>query len=166
MNSTSHAIVVNLTRQEAADLHKDIAMVIEKMNAAHQLSGEIPPQDPVIEQLVAELRRRSAVGLKKYGVPLSREDLVLKDWLRHALEETLDNAGYLQAAINSLESGHPSTASDPPKEPAPDTSQHFLALMYGLKIPNPSFWLTQPPSSILALGEAIARQAEKGKDML
>lgn len=68
-------------------------------------------------------------------------------------------------APNSLESGHPSTASDPPKEPAPDTSQHFLALMYGLKIPNPAFWLTQPPSSILALGDAIARQAEKGKDM-
>ena len=127
---------------------------------------DIESKDPVIEQLVAELRRRSAVGLKKYGVPLSREDLTLKDWLKHALEETLDEAEYLQAAINSLESGHPSTASDPPKEPAPDTSQHFLALMYGLKIPNPAFWLTQPPSSILALGDAIARQAEKGKDML
>ena len=127
---------------------------------------DIESKDPVIEQLVAELRRRSEFGLKKYGVPLSREDLTLKDWLKLALEETLDKAGYLQAAINSLESGHPSTASDPPKEPAPDTSQHFLALMYGLKIPNPAFWLTQPPSSILALGDAIARQAEKGKDML
>ncbi len=125
---------------------------------------DIESKDPVIEHLVAELRRRSAVGLQKYGVPLSRGDLTHQDWLRHALEETLDKAGYLQAAINSLESGHPSTASDPPKEPAPDTSQHFLALMYGLKIPNPAFWLTQPPSSILALGDAIARQAEKGKD--
>jgi nucleoid-associated protein YejK len=66
---------------------------------------DIESKDPVIEQLVAELRRRSEFGLKKYGVPLSREDLTLKDWLRHALEETLDKAGYLQAAINSLESG-------------------------------------------------------------
>jgi len=66
---------------------------------------DIESKDPVIEQLVAELRRRSAVGLKKYGVPLSREDLTLKDWLKLALEETLDKAGYLQAAINSLESG-------------------------------------------------------------
>ncbi len=125
---------------------------------------DIESKDPVIEQLVAELRRRSEFGLKKYGVPLSREDLTLKDWLKLALEETLDKAGYLQAAINNLESASRPADSDPPKEPAPDTSQHFLALMYGLKIPNPAFWLTQPPSSILALGDAIARQAEKGKD--
>lgn len=59
--------------------------------------------DPVIEQLVDELRRRSEYGLKKYGVPLSREDLTLKDWLKLALEETLDKAGYLQCAINKLE---------------------------------------------------------------
>ena len=65
---------------------------------------DIESKDPVIEQLVAELRRRSAVGLKNTAF-LSVGDLALKDWLRHALEETLDNAGYLQAAINSLESG-------------------------------------------------------------
>ena len=66
---------------------------------------DIESKDPVIEQLVAELRRRSEFGLKKYGVPLSREDLTLKDLLKLALEETLDKAGYLQAAINRLESG-------------------------------------------------------------
>ncbi len=163
--SNHHTIVVGMTQQEASDLQQKLERVIEKA-AGGDVGINAPSPDPVIEQLVAELRRRSAVGLKKYGAPLSREDLSLKDWLQHALEETLDNAGYLQAAINSLESGHPSTASDPPKEPAPDTSQHFLALMYGLKIPNPAFWLTQPTSSILALGDAIARQAEKGKDML
>ena len=62
---------------------------------------DAPSPDPVIEQLVAELRRRSAVGLQKYGVPLSRGDLTLKDWLKLALEETLDKAGYLQCAINN-----------------------------------------------------------------
>ena len=84
--------------------------------------NDAPSQDPVIEQLVAELRRRSAVGLQKYGKPLSRDDLKLIDWLRHALEETLDNAGYLQAAINSLGSGRRPADSDPPKEPAPKES--------------------------------------------
>lgn len=163
--SNHHTIFVGMTQQEASELQQKLERVIEKA-AGGDVGINAPSPDPVIEQLVAELRRRSAVGLQKYGEPLSRDDLKLIDWLRHALEETLDNAGYLQAAINSLESGHPSTASDPPKEPAPDTSQHFLALMYGLKIPNPAFWLTQPTSSILALGEAIARQAEKGKDML
>ena len=76
------------------------------------MTNDAPSQDPVIEQLVAELRRRSGIGLKKYGAPLSREDFALKDWLRHALEETLDNAGYLQAAINSLESGHLQAATN------------------------------------------------------
>ncbi len=165
MSSNHRTIVVGMTQQEASDLQQKLGKVIEKVESGN-VEINTPSPDPVIEQLVAELRRRSAAGLQKYGKPLSRDDLKLIDWLRHALEEKLDNAGYLQAAINSLESGQTPTASDPPKEPAPDTSQHFLALMYGLKIPNPSFWLTQPPSAILSLGEAIARQAEKGKDML
>ena len=134
------------------------------MSVAERKPNNAPSPDPVIEQLVAELRSRSAVGLQKYGKPLSRDDFGLKDWLRHALEETLDNAGYLQAAIDSLESDQLPPSGDLKKQTIPDTNHHFLALMYGLKIPNPAFWLTQPTSSILALGEAIARQAEKGKD--
>lgn len=59
--------------------------------------------DPIVEKNVALLRARSAVGIRKYGVTLDRNDLELIDWLRHALEETLDNANYLQAAIAKLE---------------------------------------------------------------
>lgn len=104
MSSNHRTIVVGMTQQEASDLQQKLGKVIEKVEAGN-VEINTPSPDPVIEQLVAELRRRSAVGLKKYGAPLSREDLSLKDWLQHALEETLDNAGYLQAAINSLESG-------------------------------------------------------------
>lgn len=101
---------------------------------SQEVAIESKSQDPVIEQLVAELRRRSEFGLKKYGVPLSREDLTLKDWLKLALEETLDKAGYLQCAINNLEAVPRPADSDPLKEPIPDASQRFLALMYGMKI--------------------------------
>ena len=59
--------------------------------------------DPIVEKNVALLRSRSAVGIAKYGVTLERDDLELIDWLRHALEEVLDQANYLQAAITKLE---------------------------------------------------------------
>lgn len=49
------------------------------------------------------LLERSQVGLKKYGVTTDRPDLNLRDWLQHALEETLDKAVYLRAAIRKLD---------------------------------------------------------------
>jgi hypothetical protein len=59
--------------------------------------------DPIVEKNVALLRARSAVGVAKYGTTLERDDLALIDWLRHALEEVLDQANYLQAAITRIE---------------------------------------------------------------
>ena len=59
--------------------------------------------DPIVEKNVSLLRSRSAVGIAKYGTTLERDDLELIDWLRHALEEVLDQANYLQAAITKLE---------------------------------------------------------------
>lgn len=62
-----------------------------------------PTPDPVVEANVRALRERSHVGIAKYGVMLDRTDLSLRDWLQHALEETLDKANYLQAAIRKLD---------------------------------------------------------------
>lgn len=47
--------------------------------------------------------QRSIVGLAKYGVTTDNNPLSLRDWLQHALEETLDLANYLQAAISKLD---------------------------------------------------------------
>ena len=52
--------------------------------------------DTNVEAVVEELRRRSAVGVKKYGVDTSRTDLTTLQWLQHAKEEALDFAVYLQ----------------------------------------------------------------------
>jgi len=60
--------------------------------------------DPVIEAVCADLRARSAVGLRKYGVGLDRTDLALVDWLQHAYEEALDMANYLKRSIMELQS--------------------------------------------------------------
>jgi hypothetical protein len=42
-------------------------------------------------------------GIEKYGTTVSDNPLPLRAWLRHALEETLDNAIYLQRAIEELD---------------------------------------------------------------
>jgi hypothetical protein len=49
------------------------------------------------------LLQRSIVGLAKYGVTTDNNPLELREWLQHALEEALDMANYLQAAISKLD---------------------------------------------------------------
>lgn len=59
--------------------------------------------DPVVEQVRAKLLARSQAGIAKYGTMLDRQDLTRLDWLRHAQEEALDLANYLQVLINQEE---------------------------------------------------------------
>jgi hypothetical protein len=59
--------------------------------------------DANVEALRDLLLSRSVVGLKKYGKPTSESDEDLRYWLQHALEEVLDQAVYLQAAIAKLD---------------------------------------------------------------
>lgn len=58
----------------------------------------------VEENVIKQIRERAEFGLQKYGVDMMRTDLSLRDWLQHALEETLDQAVYLQKAIMILDS--------------------------------------------------------------
>jgi hypothetical protein len=55
--------------------------------------------DPIVEAVRAKLLARSQTGLQKYGVGLNRPDLSRLDWLRHAQEEALDLANYLEVLI-------------------------------------------------------------------
>lgn len=56
------------------------------------------------EAKVCELiARRQRAGIEKYGQTVANNPLALKQWLQHALEETLDKAIYLQRAIEELE---------------------------------------------------------------
>ncbi|WP_181977874.1 hypothetical protein [Pseudomonas abyssi] len=64
--------------------------------------------DQNVERNRQLLLDRSLVGLKKYGVTTERNDLTterndltLNDWLQHLLEELLDAANYVQAAMNN-----------------------------------------------------------------
>jgi hypothetical protein len=51
-------------------------------------------------QLIAERQMR---GMEKYGTTVQANPLSLRDWLQHALEESLDHAIYLKRAIEELD---------------------------------------------------------------
>jgi len=59
-------------------------------------------KDSIVQEVRKDLKDRSNVGIKKYGVTLDRKDLDLLDWLQHAYEECLDQALYLKRAIKEL----------------------------------------------------------------
>lgn len=55
--------------------------------------------DPIIDAVREKMLQRSQVGMLKYGVGLDRKDLSRLDWLKHAQEEAMDLAGYLEVLI-------------------------------------------------------------------
>lgn len=59
--------------------------------------------DPIVERVRELLLKRSDDGIAKYGATLDRDDLDLRAWLNHALEECLDQANYLMRAIVELD---------------------------------------------------------------
>lgn len=59
--------------------------------------------DPNVIAVCTMLQNRAQVGLKKYGVDTTRKDLTHIQWLKHAQEEALDLAVYLQRIITDLE---------------------------------------------------------------
>jgi hypothetical protein len=76
-------------------------------------SASEPRPDANVEAVREKLRQRAEVGLRKYGVTTERTDMGLVDWLRHAQEEALDQAVYLEAAIKAASSPTPRSATPP-----------------------------------------------------
>lgn len=68
--------------------------------------------DPIVERNVSLLRQRSTVGVQKYGTTLADNKLPLRAWLNHALEEALDQANYLQAAMAEIDAAEQKVAAD------------------------------------------------------
>lgn len=59
--------------------------------------------DPVVQSVIDQFSLRSRLGMKKYGVPLTRDDYSLRDWLHHAKEEAMDFVNYCEAAIQKID---------------------------------------------------------------
>lgn len=58
--------------------------------------------DTVVESNVARLRQRSEQGIDTYSTTLDRQDLTVREWLEHALDELLDGANYLTRTLRTL----------------------------------------------------------------
>jgi hypothetical protein len=54
-------------------------------------------------EVCADITRRQAHGINKYGTTVADNDGDLRYWLQHTYEETLDKAVYLRRAIAELD---------------------------------------------------------------
>ena len=55
------------------------------------------------DRVCAKIKLRAALGKEKYGTTMERDDLTPLDWLKHAQEEAMDLAVYLEKLIQELE---------------------------------------------------------------
>jgi hypothetical protein len=62
----------------------------------------IDNKDTVVYRIAHLLRSRSETGIRKYGTTLDRTDLEVKQWIDHAIEESLDHALYLMKLKDEL----------------------------------------------------------------
>jgi len=58
---------------------------------------------PVNRRVVNKITKRAAEGMETYGVTMARTDLSTLEWLRHAQEEAMDMAVYLERLIQDEE---------------------------------------------------------------
>jgi len=52
--------------------------------------------DSIVTLVIEKFKKRSEVGLKKYGTTLDRTDLNFLDWANHMQEELMDAILYLE----------------------------------------------------------------------
>jgi len=118
--------------QRVAELG-DLLVRSEAAAAAREqyVAGMVPAQagmpaaDPVVEANVELLRSRSALGIAKYGTTLADSKAPLRDWLEHALLESLDCANYLQTAMHKIDAAAP--------------QQHAQAALSDAELADPEF---------------------------
>ena len=58
-------------------------------------------EDTIVKKVVDKYEERSAVGIKKYGTTLDRNDLELEEWIIHLQEELMDATLYLEKILES-----------------------------------------------------------------
>ena len=54
-------------------------------------------------RICTEIAARQQMGIKKYGTTVAENPLSLREWLVHAKQEALDQAIYLQRAIEEID---------------------------------------------------------------
>lgn len=55
-----------------------------------------------LDEVIKKYEQREAVGLKKYGTTVDREDLTPEEWAIHLQEELMDATLYIQRLIEKI----------------------------------------------------------------
>lgn len=83
----------------ARQLARDIQQILGDASA----DSEPASGDPLVDAVRARLAARARAGQAKYGTTMLRTDLDTMDWIRHAQEELLDGAVYLERLYRDFE---------------------------------------------------------------
>jgi hypothetical protein len=65
-------------------------------NKLHELPSKEITKDENVQNVINQLKSRSEVGFKKYGVTTERKDIDLLGWLQHLQEELMDATIYIE----------------------------------------------------------------------
>ena len=53
-------------------------------------------EDSIVKSVIESFKKRSEIGILKYGKTLDRNDLTFLQWVQHAQEELMDAILYLE----------------------------------------------------------------------
>lgn len=53
-------------------------------------------KDSIVNSVLMQFKKRSSVGIEKYGTTLDRQDLSTLEWLKHLQEELMDATLYIE----------------------------------------------------------------------
>lgn len=59
----------------------------------------------IYQQIIADLEKREAMGVRKYGTSVDDAMLTQQQWMQHAYEEALDFAVYLKKMMSNDRDG-------------------------------------------------------------
>lgn len=66
-------------------------------------SSQLPSPTGIEAAVCADIARRQALGIAKYGTTVAQNPLELRAWLQHQYEELLDAAVYVKRAIAEID---------------------------------------------------------------
>jgi hypothetical protein len=53
-------------------------------------------EDSIVKSVIESFKKRSEIGILKYGKTLDRSDLTFLQWIQHAQEELMDGCNYIE----------------------------------------------------------------------
>jgi len=68
--------------------------------------------DSIVTSVIEQFKTRLAMGEKKYGVNMDRDDLSYKEWITHMKEELMDAILYLEKLEKIYGEKAPNTQGD------------------------------------------------------